>query len=36
MAGKNIKFLEKSSVKLNFSKKLMTLFGGYALLAQTV
>src|SRR3990172_4730116 len=34
MAGKNIKFLEKSSVKLNFSKKLMTPCGGFALLAK--
>ena len=34
MAGKNIKFLEKSSVKLNFTKKLMTPYGGFALLAK--
>src|SRR5207247_9391437 len=34
MAGKSIKFLEKSSVKLNFTKKLMTPYGGVALLAK--
>ena len=34
MAGKNIKFLEKSSVKLNFTKKLMTPYGGFALVAE--
>ena len=34
MAGKNIKFLEKSPVKLNFTKKLMTPYGGFVLLAR--
>ena len=34
MAGKNIRFLEKSPVKLNFTKKLMTPYGGFALLAK--
>ena len=34
MAGKNIKFLEKSPVKLNFTKKLMTPYGGFALVAK--
>ena len=34
MAGKNIKFLESSSVKLNFTQKLMTPYGGFALLAK--
>jgi len=34
MAGRNIKFLEKSPVKLNFSKKLMTPYGGFALVAK--
>ena len=34
MAGKNIKFLEKSPVKLNFTQKLMTPYGGFALVAK--
>jgi len=34
MAGKNIKFLENSPVKLNFTQKLMTPYGGFALLAK--
>lgn len=34
MAGRNIRFLEKSSVKLNFTKKLMTPYGGFAMLAK--
>ena len=34
MAGKSIRFLEKSSVKLNFTKKLMTPYGGFAMLAN--
>ena len=34
MAGKNIKFLENSPVKLNFTKKLMTPYGGFALVAK--
>src|SRR3990172_3344393 len=34
MAGKNIKLLERSPVKLNFTKKLMTPYGGFAILAK--
>ena len=34
MAGKSIKFLERSPVKLNFTKKLMTPYGGFAILAK--
>ena len=34
MAGRNIKFLEKRSVKLNFTQKLMPPYGGVALLAK--
>ena len=34
MAGKNIKFLETSPVKLNFTRKLMTPYGGFVLLAK--
>lgn len=34
MAGKNIEFLQTSPVKLNFTKKLMTPYGGFVLLAK--
>lgn len=34
MAGKNLKFLERSPVKLNFTKKLMRPYGGFAILAK--
>ena len=34
MASKNIKFLQQSRVKLNFTGKLMTPYGGFAILAK--
>ena len=34
MAGKNIRFLERSPVKLNFEKKRMTPYSGFAILAK--
>jgi hypothetical protein len=34
MPGKNIKFLQESRVKLNFTRKAMTSYGGFAVLAK--
>jgi hypothetical protein len=34
MYQKNIKFLEQSPVKMNFTKKIMTAYGGFAVMAK--